>query len=333
MSARRVQDNTGVDTGVGQREYFDRLFNTADPSHHFPLLPGVQVQEWQVDLRDILNALLGLHTMPQVPLNPRVLKTAKEDDYLVEHVQYQSEPGVFVPALYFRPLTDRGDGQAVLALHGDGAGIDDPKYPYIREFARRGYYVLAPELRDFGKRRDAGIAGEQSRDILGLFGKNLLGLRVLECLRSLDYLLAQREVNARYVGVCGMDLGAQLALLVAALDQRVACCGMSGFMSTYRDLCYTNHNPGWFVIPNVMHYCDVSDIAGLVAPRPLIIEAAEGDNSVTYRETLRAVNDVRRIYEAMGHPDLVELSSFPGELRFNGLEIYAWFSRHLAPAQ
>lgn len=331
MSPWRGQSGGTLDLETGQSAYFDHLFETLDPTHHYPLIPGVQVAEWQIDLRDVLSALLGLHNSLAVPFAARVVREVEEEDYFIEHVIYQTEKGTGTPASFFRPKTPRGDGQAVLSLHGEGEGVNDPRYPYSREFARRGYYVLAPELRDFGRRRDADLDSDQAHDLLVLFGKNLVALHVLECLKGLEYLLSRPEVNRQFVGVCGMGIGAQVALFSAGLDERFACCGICGFFSTYRDLFYTNRNARAYVVPDILNYCDVSDLAGLIAPRPLIIECAENDKNLTHRETLRAYRQAQQIYEAYRQVDRVVLAPFPGELRFHGTEIYAWFSRWLAP--
>lgn len=318
---------------IGQRAYYDWLFKNADPSHSFTKQIPSQVREWQTDLRDVLLALLGLRHLPQVELAPRVVYTEPHasEHYSIEHVEYQCEPNFGIPALFFRPSNPRPDRSAVLAIHGEGSGVHDERYSYIREFARRGHYVLAPELRNFGARCDANRDNLQSRNILTLFGKKAVGLLVHECLVSLRYLLQRPEINPQLVGVCGMGLGAMLAVLTAGFDERVACVGITGFFSTFRDHAFHHTGDGYYVIPDAMLFCDIPDITGLIAPRPLIIEMPADDPSINQHEVLRALSQLNQIYEAYERTDQLLMTTFPGLLRFHGEQIYSWFSRWLVP--
>ena len=70
------------------------------------------------------------------------------------------------------------------------------------------------------------------------------------------------------------------------------------------------------IAPNILDVGDVSHIAALVAPRPLLIESAiEPEGDVATPERVRsAFAFTRSIYQLSGAPDRLKLSE-PADLR------------------
>ena len=56
-------------------------------------------------------------------------------------------------------------------------------------------------------------------------------------------------------------------------------------------------------MPEVYRYFDTDDIAGLIAPRPLLLEMGIYDNCFFIQDTLKGYEGVKRIYEAAGAAD------------------------------
>ena len=93
---------------------------------------------------------------------------------------------------------------------------------------------------------------------------------------------------------------------------------VSGYLNTFRDSigslahCVDNYVPG------ILNWAEMSDIAGLIAPRPLFIESGERDNIFPIGASVECFNRVREIYQVFGSADRVEQEVFPGEHSFWG---------------
>lgn len=93
-----------------------------------------------------------------------------------EKVIFDSEPGISVPAYLLIPhgVQPVSPARAVLCLHGHGRGKDDDvvltnslkerqryvrplNYDYARQYAERGFVVLAPDARVFGEQATDGM--------------------------------------------------------------------------------------------------------------------------------------------------------------------------------
>ena len=105
-----------------------------------------------------------------------------------------------------------------------------------------GYVVVAPDWRAFGERRLGGDFGQ--RDACNVFfikgmlmGVNLLALNVWDALRSIEYLQLRPEVDPGRIGCVGLSYGGTMTLYTAALDERVKCAVVSGYLKLLRGLC------------------------------------------------------------------------------------------------
>ena len=147
---------------------------------------------------------------------------------------------------------------------------------------RRGYVVLAPDLRCFGERLDAGPADHYACDTnlvhAVMAGSVPLTQNLWDMARALDLLGQHPLVDAARLGAVGLSYGGTLALFLAAYDDRVAAAVVSGYLSSWAashaiplNMC------GSQVLPGVLGRLEHLDIAALVAPRPMLIESGIDD--------------------------------------------------------
>jgi dienelactone hydrolase len=95
---------------------------------------------------------------------------------------------------------------------------------------------------------------------------------------ALSALCAHPAVDPNAVGVAGHSMGGTTALFHAALDERVRFAAVSGAACTYR----RRIADGTAIelasaIPGIAGVADLDDVAGLVAPRPLLLVSATED--------------------------------------------------------
>jgi len=294
-----------------------------------------------------LTAALG--TLPDpVPLNVEVLDSVDRGPYRQDHIVYDTERWMAVPAYLLVPH-DRAEsgrpGPAVLAQHGHGpgktevcglAGGDEggEANDYAHQLAIRGYVVLAPDLRTFGERADWEPPNIYSCDhtymYASLVGHQLLALDLWDLARGLDVLAGHPLVDPGRIGMVGLSQGGTCTLFLSAWDRRVRAAVVSGYLNRW-DTCATI---GWNmcgsqVLNGIARRLDHLELGALVAPRPLLVESGTGDNIFPAAGARATVAGLREVYGALGVAERLEHDVFEGGHRWNGERAYPFLARWL----
>ncbi len=82
-------------------------------------------------------------------------------------------------------------------------------------------------------------------------------------------------------------------------------------------------------LPGIYVHGDVADIAGLIAPRPLLIESGIYDAGFPIEASLAAHDHLRRIYRAAGAEDKLHVDVFSGGHQFHGPSARDFFDAYL----
>ncbi len=240
---------------------------------------------WKQQLRKEITARLRLPD-ERAPLNAQVLDRIDKGSYFLEKLVYYSEPEIYIPALLFLPKK-QGPSPAVLFVNEAGKSADGAPENYLEPLVKAGYVVLAIDPRGMGETAPPTEAPYNRRDYRGfsqdsevdLFygalraGRTILGLRVLDVLRGVDYLETRPEADRKRLSVIGHGAGGLFALYAAALDERIrsaACTRMLVTYSAILDSDLYRHRYSGFA-PRALEAFDLPDVAALAAPRPLLI--------------------------------------------------------------
>jgi len=346
---------------VAQEPYFDTLmytlhvYKSKKPSLSFRAESIDEAKVWQGKLRRKLAQLLGGFPKEKTPLRARVVETKEFEGYTRETVVFRSRKRLSVFGYFLLPRPRPAEPlPAMLCLHGHGRGVDDivgieedgsqrkAHGGYQNDFAlqcvEHGYATLAIEQFGFGHRRDEtarrqGPGSSSCQPASGsalLFGETMIGWRVYDAMRSLDYLETRKEVDSKRFGVMGISGGGTTSFYLSALDKRVWATVISGYFNTYKDSimsvphCIDNY------IPGLLNYVEMYDIAGLIAPRPFFAETGTKDGIFPYKATKLAVSRARRIYRVFGVPSRVGLEVFEGEHRFHGVGAFKFLEKWLS---
>ena len=201
-----------------------------------------------------------------------------------------------------------------------------------RDFAlgcmERGIAALCVEQRAFGERRELlqqNRAGNDCYDPmmqLTLLGRTLPGERIYDVDRSIDYLDSRGDVDMTRLGLMGLSGGGMITICAAALLPRVRLAMPAGHFCTYRDGLMSIHHCGCCYIPGIYNYAEMADVAGLFAPRPLVIVSGKEDQSKPIEGVRKAFRDLKRIYRAAGAEKHCHLVVGGGGHRFYAEE--AW---------
>ncbi len=243
---------------------------------------------------------LGLTELLQFAVPPvpdlRVRAARERDGYVEQVVSFTGDEGD-VPALLLVPEHPCGAGVVVHHQHhaqwqfgkSEVAGLcGDPWQAFGPELARRGVTVIAHDAVGFEDRRPEtpGTDARESdaSDYLATMCYRLLRGRPLMCTVMADaaaahsVLVGLDGVQETRIGALGHSMGGASVLFHAALDERVAFAVVSGAACTYKErMTYGVGIECAQVIPGLLELGDLDDIAGLVAPRPLLLCSAEDD--------------------------------------------------------
>ncbi|HLI75140.1 MAG TPA: alpha/beta fold hydrolase [Acidimicrobiales bacterium] len=293
-----------------------RLSETAaeDP---LPFDAPEALRAWLPRCRERFGELLG--RLPErVPLELETVEVTEQEGYRQEKVVFDTEPTMSVPAYLLIPEGRTRPGPAVLAAHGHGPGKDvvcglqtteAPNGDYARQLVRRGYVVLAPDMRCFGERLDWNPPDHYACDTnlvhAYMAGWAPLTQNLWDLARALDVLEAHELVDPRRIGMVGLSYGGTVTLFLAAWDERIAAAVVSGYFSSWAE----SHKMPWNmcgsqVLPGMLGRIEHVDLGALVAPRPLLIESGTGDDLFPAGVASAEVAKLRRVYEAVGATDI-----------------------------
>jgi hypothetical protein len=103
--------------------------------------------------------------------------------------------------------------------------------------------------------------------------ESLVGMRVLDVLRGVDYALGRKDVDRSGLRAIGAGRGANWLLFAAALDPRIQAAVCHGGLLSYKSLAQTDrylYGADIFA-PGVLNRFDLPQVAGAIADRPLAL--------------------------------------------------------------
>lgn len=162
-----------------------------------------------------------------------------------------------------------------------------------------------------------------------LMGKTVLGMRVWDVMRTLDYIATRHEETTSGIGCIGLSGGGTTTLYVAAVEPRVTVAVLSGAFSSFRSSIMSTIHCECNYLPGILQYAEMADLAALIAPRCLLIEAGTQDPIFPIDEVRVASQQVARVYTLLGVPDHFAEDIFEGGHRFSGNRTFDWFAKWL----
>ena len=281
---------------------------------------GSDVSKWQRRLRRKLRQLVGDMPKERCPLRPRLIWRRQHALGTIEKIAFTSEPYADVVAYVCLPKDVELPYTFMICLQGHSTGMhnsiavqrEDETKPHKvegdRDFGlgcmRRGIAALCIEQRSFGERREQKqdhVAEHGCHDATMhalMLGRTLIGERVYDVDRGIDYLASRGDADMNCIGVMGNSGGGTISLFSAALLPRIAVAMPSCYFCTFRDSIMSIYHCMDNYIPGLFKFAEMSDIMGLFAPKPVVIVAGKEDEIFPLAATRRAFKSLRRIYNA-----------------------------------
>ena len=250
--------------------------------------------EWQETARDKLKELLGL---PYDRCDPcfRVEYRAETEEFFETRFTFQGEEGCFAPAHFLLPkqrAVEKPPVMICLQGHSTGMHISLGRYKYEgdssdgdRDFAleavRRGVCAVTLEQRCFGERGGTPRPDCYRTAMTALLaGRTLLGGRVWDIMRLIDVL--EREFayvcDVDSVWCCGNSGGGTATFYATALEPRIRGAVPSCAFCTFADSIGAMYHCACNYVPGIRRYFDMAELAGMIAPRPLVIVSGARDD-------------------------------------------------------
>lgn len=322
-------------TYLSPSDYHRNLLRQTKPELRFK---GGPMPPWQSKLRRKLWSLLGGHPATKGPLRVRSLWRRPHPFGVIEKIIFTSEPYVDVPAYVCLPENARPPYRFMICLQGHTTGMhqsiavhqDDESKPFEvsgdRDFAlgcmKRGLAALCIEQRSFGERLErkqkivSPLGCHDSTHQALMLGKTLIGERVWDVERGIDYLASRGDADMKHIGIMGNSAGGSISIYSAALLPRIAFAMPSCYFCTFRDSVMAIHHCEENYIPGLLKVAEMSDIMGLFAPKPLVLVAGLKDEAFPIRAVRHAFRELKKIYRASGAGNRCHLVVGPDGHRF-----------------
>jgi len=333
-------------------------YNPSDAPFAFRARTQEEAEGWQVEARAALADTLGFQNSPAIPLNPQVIERVDRGDFVREKILLHTAPDVQMPVYLLLPKDSDQPRATVLAFAGHGYGAKDivglwedgseRENPdgYHADFAialcRRGFAVAAPEIACFGERQTdfsylstgqgAPTSCTHAAMLANHLGGSVAGMRVRDARRLVDYLETRPECDTARLGAMGISGGGMHTLFSTAIDTRIRAAVISGYFSTFKDSILAMSHCACNFVPGLARFGEMYDLVGLLAPRPLMVEAGTHDPIFPIDAVRSSVARTQEVYAVFG-AEAVETDYFEGRHRISGRLVYDFLAARLVSSQ
>jgi len=327
-----------------------KLYRDHKAPYAFRATDLAHARQWQKRVRRALARRIGLDAIPAAPPHARLLAETDKGDYIRQKLILRTGPDTLMPVYLLLPRNAVEPLPVVLAFHGHGYGVKDivglwedgrerdTPDGYHKDFAialcRAGFAVAAPEISCFGERQtdfsylDTALGQPipstctHSAMLAFHLGLTPIGLRVHDGMRLVDYLETRRELDVRRLGAMGISGGGMHTFFSACLDERIRACVVSGYYSTFRDSILSIAHCACNFVPRLADFGEMYDLAGLIAPRPMLVEAGSYDPLFPRHAVRSGVARARSVYKVFNAPNRIATDYFEGPHQISGRKAY-----------
>jgi hypothetical protein len=220
----------------------------------------------QEDIRELANVTVNPGSPPPAVT---VLTTTERPGYRLETISLQSENGIALPGTVAIPKR-AGAKPAILLL--------DPRPEEFERLALNGSVVFALQPRP----SPAGTE-EKKSPLLGNFyllsiramlvGKNIVGMRIDDTLRAVDWLCARPDVDRSAISAQGYGPLGVVLLHAAVLDKRIGKVTVENMLASWRMIVEQplHRDVSEVIIPGVLRKYDIPDLIAALGPQRVIV--------------------------------------------------------------
>jgi dienelactone hydrolase len=152
--------------------------------------------------------------------------------------------------------------------------------------------------------------------------------------KAVDYLLTRPEIDRERIGCCGLSIGGIRSAHLAALDPRIRCAVVVGWMTTYHSLMANHLRNHTFMIyiPGLAQFMDLPDVMLLHAPNPLFVQQCTQDILFPIEGMETACSIIKEGYQRVGAASQFTYQFYDNGHEFNRSmqqDAFDWLDRNL----
>ena len=246
-------------------------------------------------------------------------------------------PGVNAEGIYIVPKNRKSRVPLIISMHGGGGSPEvalfnggSNYHDMVRGGVKLGYAVFAPQHLFSAQGYPGDIRTKTDSD-LRLVGTSLTAIEIAKITRSLDVLLKRPEIDAKRVAMVGLSYGGYYALVTPALDPRIKVSVSSCYFGVqeYRYERHEFNGVSDFAFADRFSLLRDPEIAALICPRPLMIQAGKSDDDPHRAMGVRLAPSVADYYQKLGKGDDFRFELFNGGHEFDDASAWAFIKAHL----
>lgn len=248
-------------------------------------------EHWQKRSSRKLKQLIGFDKLEKCDLDFEEEYIKEYDDRFEIRFSFQSEINYYVPCIMSIPKKSQFKKPPVMiCLQGHGTGMhvslgikkydsdrskeDNGDRDFAVQCIEKGYCAVALEQRNFGERGGDPRPNCHEPSMTALLtGRTTIACRVWDVMKLIDTLSKyySKKVDCKSIYCMGNSGGGTTTIYVTALEKRIKGAIPSCSFCTFLNSISEKHHCTCNYIPNIRNYFDMAEIAGLIAPRPLVI--------------------------------------------------------------
>jgi dienelactone hydrolase len=300
----------------------------------------------KAELRDRFREQLGWLPTPTMAMSPRARLLEKREKWTSYIVQLDVWPGVYTWGILLIPNDIRAGERrgVVVCQHGlESVPMDvvttDPGarfFHFYKGFAARlaecGYITFAPC--NLYRGEDSFRVLQRKANPLGL---SLFSIMTGQHQRIVEWLKQQSFVDAGRIGFYGLSYGGKSAMRIPALVQDYAFSICSGDFNEWVLKCASSRHAESYLFTeeydmqewDLGHTFNYAEMAGLIAPRPFMVERGHADDVARDEWVGYEFEKVRRHYDQLGLPQSARIEYFTGPHTIHGVGTFEFIDQFM----
>lgn len=344
---------------LSPQDMFFKLARDHEPKYRFNGNSEEEFNAWKSSA--FLEVIATLGDFPKrVKLAPESMAEWEHDGLIKQ--RWLINVGEHISAIFLcnKPKNIKPNEKlpAILCCHGHGPCGKEPvmgndsspelreqikqyNYHYGHEMAKAGFITFAIDWIGFGERNDNKKPNHKinngARDWCNIYylhatmlGMTSLSINVSHGQAAIDFACTIPEVDPKRLGVMGLSGGGTMTTWMALCDERLKAAEIICYSDLWayfgiRDINYC----GMQVAPGLYKLVDLPELQGLIAPRPLLIDIGAYDECFKVDTAMACFKKLKKIYEAAGIPEKLELDLFPGGHAWGANKSVDFFNKYL----
>ena len=277
------------------------------------------------EVRAKIGEIAGID-FPECNMDPIQTGLIDCGDYLIEKVLIKSFNQSYVPVNVYRAKNATGKSPAVivplghwpegkaqsenqilcanLSLNGFIAFTFDPQYQGERA-------NVDDDFSDLDRDDFICVANHMKAALPQfLYGRQFMAYYLWDGMRVMDYICSRNDVDINRIGGIGQSGGGTQISFLSAFDERIKVVSAIQYLTSAEEDLHWNGvgDAEQAAFGLYEHGYDKADLGWLIAPRPLLINAALKDEIFPLEGVMRLKDELKTLYSLYGIPERLELN-------------------------